>query len=160
MTRSSVSEIAVRLKDVLAASDAYRQTMARIVGLGVPETTILVHLLHEGPRTPSALARRVGVTPASVTAQLDRLELAGHVVRRSNPRDRRSVLVALTDRGHDLAARLFAIFDRDVASGIGAADPAVTAELGRILEHLSQRLDERARDIHAIAADLEESGLR
>lgn len=160
MTRSSVSEIAVRLKNVLAASDAYRQTMARLVGLGVPETTILVHLLHEGPRTPSALARRVGVTPATVTAQLDRLELAGHVVRRSNPRDRRSVLVVLTDRGHDLAARLFALFDRDVATGIGEADPTVTAELGRILEHLSQRLDERARDTHAIAADLEESGLR
>ncbi|MEU7815693.1 MarR family transcriptional regulator [Pseudonocardia sp. NPDC049154] len=155
-----MSEIAVRLKNVLAASDAYRQTMARLVGLGVPETTILVHLLHEGPRTPSALARRVGVTPATVTAQLDRLELAGHVVRRSNPRDRRSVLVVLTDRGHDLAARLFALFDRDVATGIGEADPTVTAELGRILEHLSQRLDERARDTHAIAADLEESGLR
>ncbi|GAA2894313.1 hypothetical protein GCM10010472_61100 [Pseudonocardia halophobica] len=155
-----MSEIAVRLKNVLAASDAYRQTVARLVGLGVPETTILVHLLHEGPRTPSALARRVGVTPASVTSQLDRLELAGHVVRRSNPRDRRSVLVVLTDRGHDLAARLFAIFDRDVAVGIGTADPAVTAELGRILEHLSQRLDERARDTRAIATDLEESGLR
>jgi DNA-binding MarR family transcriptional regulator len=155
-----VSEIAVRLKNVLAASDAYRQTMARIVGLGVPETTILVHLLHEGPRTPSALARRVGVTPASVTAQLDRLELAGHVVRRSNPRDRRSVLVDLTDHGRDLAGRLFALFDRDVACGIGDADPATTAELGRILEHLSRRLDERARDTRAIAADLEESGRR
>jgi DNA-binding MarR family transcriptional regulator len=154
-----VSEIAVRLKDVLAASDAYRQTVARLVGLGVPETTILVHLLHEGPRTPSALARRVGVTPASVTAQLDRLELAGYVVRRSNPRDRRSVLVDLTDQGRDLAARLFALFDRDVASGIGDADPATTAELGRILEHLSRRLDERARDAHAIAADLEEPRL-
>ncbi|GAA4681154.1 hypothetical protein GCM10023215_13450 [Pseudonocardia yuanmonensis] len=155
-----MSEIAVRLKDVLAASDAYRQTMARLVGLGVPETTILVHLLHESPRTPSFLARRVGVTPASVTAQLDRLELAGYVVRRSNPRDRRSVLVDLTDRGHDLAARLFALFDRDVAIGIGEADPATTAELGRILEHLSRRLDERARDTQGIAADLEESGLR
>jgi len=155
-----VSEIAVRLKDVLAASDAYRQTMARIVGLGVPETTILVHLLHEGPRTPSFLARRVGVTPASVTAQLDRLELAGHVVRRANPRDRRSVLVDLTDRGRDLAARLFALFDRDVAVGIADADPATTAELGRILEHVSRRLEERARDTRGIAADLDGSGLR
>jgi DNA-binding MarR family transcriptional regulator len=155
-----VSDIAVRLKDVLAASDAYRQTMARVVGLGVAETTILVHLLHEGPRTPSALARRVGVTPASATAQLDRLELAGYVVRRSNPHDRRSVLVELTSRGRDLAARLFALFDRDVASGIGDADPALTAELGRILERLSRRLDERARDTHGITADLDESGIR
>jgi len=151
---SSVSEIAVRLRDVVAASDAYRQTTARLLGLGVPETTILMHLLHDGPSTPTALARRVGVTPASATAQLDRLELAGHVVRQANPRDRRSVLVTLTPQGLELVSRLFAVFSADVARGTADVDPATVAELGRILDAVSRRLEQRAGDDRGMARDL------
>ncbi|WP_181782652.1 MarR family winged helix-turn-helix transcriptional regulator [Pseudonocardia pini] len=149
-----MSEIAVRLRDVVAASDAYRQTTARLLGLGVPETTILVHLLHDGPRTPTALARRVGVTPASVTAQLDRLELAGHVVRQANPRDRRSVLVALTPAGRALVDRIFAVFRADVARGTADTDPAILDEVARILGEVSQHLTERAHDEPGMARDL------
>jgi DNA-binding MarR family transcriptional regulator len=152
--RSSVSEIAVRLNDAAAAADAYRQTTSRLLGLGVPETTILVHLLQEGPRTPTALARRVGVTPASATAQLDRLELAGHVVRQANPRDRRSVLVSLTTRGRELVSRLFAIYRADVERGVEGTDPAVLAELEDILSRVSRRLEQRAGDDRGMARDL------
>ena len=152
-----MSEMAVRLRDVAAASDAYRQTTARLLGLGVPETTILVHLLHDGPRTPTALARRVGVTPASATAQLDRLELAGHVVRLANPRDRRSVLVTLTSQGRALVSRIFAVFSADVASGTAEADPETVAELARILGEVGRRLEQRAADERGMAHDL---GLR
>jgi DNA-binding MarR family transcriptional regulator len=138
----------------VAASDAYRQTVARLLGLGVPETTILVHLLHEGPRTPTALARRVGVTPASVTAQLDRLELAGHVVRRANPRDRRSVLVALTPQGDALESRLFEVFTNDVTESTANVDPAVVGEVERILGVVAGQLERRAQDDRGMARDL------
>jgi DNA-binding MarR family transcriptional regulator len=154
------SALAVRLKDLVATSDAYRQTTARILGLGVPETTILVHLLHEGPQRPTVLARRVGVTPASVTAQLDRLELAGHVVRQANPRDRRSVLVALTPQGRATAERVFAVFARDVAESAGAIDTVTAAELDRILRDVSEHLAERAADDRAMARDLGLSATR
>jgi DNA-binding MarR family transcriptional regulator len=148
------SALAGRLRDVVAATDAYRQTTARLLGLGVPETTIVVHLLHEGPQRPSVLARRVGVTPASVTAQLDRLELAGHVVRQANPRDRRSVLVALTPQGHALVSRLFAVFAGDVARGAGDLDALTELELDRILDGVARHLARRAVDEPAMARDL------
>ncbi|GAA1837972.1 MarR family transcriptional regulator [Pseudonocardia ailaonensis] len=151
-----MSELAVRLKDVVAATDAYRQTAARLLGLGVPEATILVHLLHEGPRTPSALARRVGVSPASATAQLDRLELAGNVVRRGNPRDRRSILVDLTDRGRELGSRLFAAYSAEIDDGTADVDPATVAEMAVVLDHLTRRLEDKAADEPALAAELEE----
>ena len=146
--------IAGQLRDVVAASDAYHRAVARALGLGVPETTILVDLGYDGPRTPSQLARRVGVTPASVTAQLDRLELAGHVVRRANPRDRRSVLVDLTARGRATAGRVVAVFTADIAAGTGGIDPPTVAELGRILDRVAHQLEQRAQDERALAADL------
>lgn len=56
-----------------------------------------------GPLNPSALARRAGVHPATITGVLDRLERGGWVARDRDPDDRRAVLVrALHDRSREL----------------------------------------------------------
>jgi DNA-binding MarR family transcriptional regulator len=46
-----------------------------------------------GPLSPSALARRAGLHPATMTGILDRLERGGWIARERDPADRRSVLV-------------------------------------------------------------------
>jgi DNA-binding MarR family transcriptional regulator len=46
-----------------------------------------------GPLSPSALARRAGLHPATMTGILDRLERGGWVVRERDSSDRRAVLV-------------------------------------------------------------------
>ena len=56
-----------------------------------------------GPISPSALARRAGLHPATITGILDRLERDGWVTRDRDRSDRRAVLVrALRDRNADL----------------------------------------------------------
>jgi DNA-binding MarR family transcriptional regulator len=65
-----------------------------------------------GPLSPSALARRAGLHPATITGILDRLEGRGWVVRERDPSDRRAVLVrAERDRYPDLM-RLYAGMNR------------------------------------------------
>src|SRR6516165_8816163 len=62
-------------------------------------------LARHGPLSPTALARRAGLHPATVTGILDRLERGGWVVRDRDPgaSDRRSVRVRpLRERGADL----------------------------------------------------------
>jgi DNA-binding MarR family transcriptional regulator len=56
-----------------------------------------------GPLSPTALARRAGLHPATMTGILDRLERAGWVARERDPADRRAVTVrALPDRGREV----------------------------------------------------------
>jgi DNA-binding MarR family transcriptional regulator len=65
-------------------------------------------IARHGPLSPSALARRAGLHPATVTGILDRLERGGWVARERDPDDRRAVLVrALRDRGAEVF-RLYA----------------------------------------------------
>src|SRR6266540_1073637 len=61
-----------------------------------------------GPLSPSALARRAGLHPATMTGILDRLERGGWVARDRDPSDRRAVVVrARRDRNAELL-RLYA----------------------------------------------------
>ncbi|MGH3326462.1 MAG: MarR family transcriptional regulator [Streptomycetales bacterium] len=56
-----------------------------------------------GPLSPSALARRAGLHPATMTGILDRLERGGWIARDRDPSDRRAVAVrALRDRNAEL----------------------------------------------------------
>src|SRR5712691_5348199 len=56
-----------------------------------------------GPLSPSALARRAGLHPATITGVLDRLEQGGWVARERDPADRRAVTVrVLRDRTAEL----------------------------------------------------------
>jgi DNA-binding MarR family transcriptional regulator len=62
-------------------------------------------IARHGPISPTALARRAGLHPATVTGILDRLQRGGWVVRDRDPdaSDRRAVRVRpLRDRGADL----------------------------------------------------------
>jgi DNA-binding MarR family transcriptional regulator len=60
-----------------------------------------------GPLSPSALARRAGLHPATMTGILDRLERSGWVARERDPADRRAVLVK-AQRGRN--AELFGLY--------------------------------------------------
>ena len=56
-----------------------------------------------GPLSPSALARRAGLHPATMTGILDRLERGGWVDRDRDPADRRGVVIrAARGRGAEI----------------------------------------------------------
>ena len=57
----------------------------------------------EGPLNPTAVARRAGLHPATMTGILDRLERGGWITRERDSVDRRAVVVrALRDRNAEL----------------------------------------------------------
>lgn len=52
-------------------------------------------IARHGPLSPSSLARRAGLPPATITGVLDRLERGDWISRERIPTDRRAVLVRL-----------------------------------------------------------------
>jgi DNA-binding MarR family transcriptional regulator len=79
-------------------------------------------IARHGPFSPSSLARRAGLHPATMTGILDRLERGGWVARGRDPSDRRAVVVrALRDRIAELM-RLY--------SGMNTSMDQICAEYG------------------------------
>ncbi|OZM76343.1 MarR family transcriptional regulator [Pseudonocardia sp. MH-G8] len=110
-----------------AAEDAGHVLARR---LGLPDNDVRAMSLlvdSEDPLGPVELGNRLGMRSASATELVDRLEAAGHVRRAPHPRDRRRVVVEVTESGrHAILTELgplLARFDR-VAEGLGAEGSA------------------------------------
>jgi DNA-binding MarR family transcriptional regulator len=102
-----------------------------------------------GPLSPSALARRAGLHPATVTGILDRLENGGWVARGRDASDRRGVRVrALRDRNRELTglyAGMNAAMDRVCADYDDAELELLAQFLGRTAEAGRDAAEQLAR---------------
>jgi DNA-binding MarR family transcriptional regulator len=71
------------------------QVSAERIGVNVTDLNCLNIVALTGPMTAGELARQTGLTTASITGVLDRLEEGGFVRRERDPKDRRRVIVNL-----------------------------------------------------------------
>ncbi len=103
------------------------------------EFDVLSALRRQGPPfqlTPGALLRATLVTSGTMTNRIDRLAAAGLVRREPDPKDKRGVLVTLTDRG---VARVDAALadllrrERALLASLNAGERRRLADLMRIL---------------------------
>ena len=108
--------------------------VAAATGLNDSDLDVLDVLARYGAQSPTSLARRMGIHPATMTGVLTRLEKAGWVVRRRDVSDRRSVQVEpsgfdrLTALYRDANERL----DEIAAQLTPAAGDVILDYLGRI----------------------------
>jgi DNA-binding MarR family transcriptional regulator len=78
--------------------------MAERLGLGVTDLSALDHLLHSQlPLGPVELGHRLGISSASATTLVDRLENAGHIIRTADPTDRRRQVLVVTQHARQEA---------------------------------------------------------
>ena len=95
-------------------------------GLETWEFDVLSALRRAGPPfqlTPGALLRATLVTSGTMTNRIDRLAAAGLVQREPDPRDRRGVLVTLTERGKAVVDAAFTdLLEREHMLLVGLPD--------------------------------------
>ena len=116
------------LWEVMRAAEDAGHVLARRLGLPDNDVRAMSLLVDsEDPLGPVELGNRLGMRSASATELVDRLEAAGHVRRAPHPRDRRRVIVEVTESGRHAVLTelgpLLARFDR-VAEGLGAEGSA------------------------------------
>jgi DNA-binding MarR family transcriptional regulator len=107
------------VQDTLAVSalvQAIREEFGRTAGLTGPQYSLIVAISHlsesEGGTTVSQLANHLHVSGTYVTAEANKLESAGLLLRAPNPTDRRSVLLQLTKSGLELLEHMIPVISR------------------------------------------------
>jgi DNA-binding MarR family transcriptional regulator len=87
--------------------------------------------------TAGALAEHLHISTASVTKLLDRLERAGHIVRKPHPTDRRAVTVEITPETHRQVRRTMGLQHARRFEVARSLSPAEREIVTRFLTELS-----------------------
>ncbi|MGW2593184.1 MarR family winged helix-turn-helix transcriptional regulator [Streptomyces sp. NPDC001515] len=106
------------------------------IGLTSRMHCVLVHALEE-ERTQIQLAEIGDMDKTTMVVTVDALESAGLAERRPSSRDRRARIIAVTEKGAELAARSQEIVDRVHTDALGSLPESDRNTLLRALERLA-----------------------
>jgi DNA-binding MarR family transcriptional regulator len=120
-----------------AVGKTYQPLLKRL-GLTYPQYLVLLVLWEDDGLTVGELGERLYLDSGTLTPLLKRLEVAGLVVRRREPKDERQVRITLTPAGRDLREQALAV---PKAFGCAlASEPADILSLRDALTRLRDKL--------------------
>jgi DNA-binding MarR family transcriptional regulator len=135
------------------ASDAMDQAAAEFLGIHRTDGRLLDVLQMAGRMSAGELARAGHLSPAAVTAALDRLERVGYVRRVRDEHDRRRVLVEITDRMNELTGQLYGPLASAGDELLGGLTDEQLEVMGDVLREAARlQLDQAARVLERVSA--------
>lgn len=141
-------EILRAIRRMIRAVDLYSRSLVVRDGITVPQLLCLMALNADGSLSTGALAKKVHLTPSTVTGILDRLEKRKYVQRARDERDRRVVRVRIKEPGRAVVQVAPNPIQSKLVQGLRALRVQEKGEilhsLTRLLELMEVREDEAA----------------
>lgn len=147
--QSEFSQQSERLNEALRAYGATYSELARQFaaneGLHSTDATALIEILaaeeRGTPLSPARLSERIGLTAGSTSTLLNRLELAGHVVRSRIHPDRRIVTLHSTPGVQDIADEFFQPLGERIAAVMAKYPPELLGMFEGMLGDLTETME-------------------
>ena len=138
-----VANLAIRLVSTVSRAFERLEGYLAREGMSFGRVAVLLQLLRfrDTGLTPSELADKLGVTRATVTGLIDRLQREGLVERARHPSDRRSHHVHMTAGGFTKLATVLPPHAVRVSLLMKGLDAKERKQLARILEKLDAAID-------------------
>lgn len=124
------------LRRIIRAVDLHSRAIESQYGLTGPQLVCLRVIGTEGPLTPSALARHVDLSQATVTGIISRLVKRQYVSRRRSTKDRRRVSLSLLPAGRDLLQEAPSPLQTRFAERLAALPPENQTVISTMLEQI------------------------
>jgi DNA-binding MarR family transcriptional regulator len=139
--RALFDDLVAEVRRAQAATARFDRAVADVAGLNLTDMGCLDILGQEGPLTAGQLAERTGLSSGAMTTAIDRLESAGFARRTRDARDRRRVVVELTEKVNSLNQ----YYDEHVELGVRLYDRYTSEQIRLLLGFVRQgrELDER-----------------
>lgn len=144
MQRPLIGSVILGLRALSTEIDRLDQVAADRYGLNRTDMRGLDLVGRSGPIAPTELAQLLGFTTGGITTVIDRLERAGYVRRRPDPKDRRRLVIEATAQTTQRDGEVFGAL-------IGTMEDALSSYSDADLAVISTFLD-TAREVTAAYA--------
>jgi DNA-binding MarR family transcriptional regulator len=129
------------LRRIIRAVDLYSRYLALRYSLTGPQLVCVRQLLKHGAMAPGEMARRISLSPATITGIVDRLEKRGIVSRERSLEDKRKVVIALTDTGERLVKQMPPPLHETFSNRLAELTPEEQAEIDRVLAQIVEMME-------------------
>jgi DNA-binding MarR family transcriptional regulator len=143
--RRAVADLKRKLRELNNQVALLNYRVGALIELRDVDLDSLDYVVQHGPLSPTVLARRIGLHPATMTGVLDRLERGGWILRERDAADRRSVLLRANPERAREVYRLYDGMNDRLDEVCAAYDPA---QLATITDFLT-----RAREVGELATE-------
>lgn len=140
----SLSGLPGATAEFLRALDSVRKSIADDAGLSGTELRAMAQIAEADGATPKQLAVALEVTTGAITAVTSGLVARGLLARQEHPSDRRSLVLSLTDSGHELMQRNYHRFQDAISAAASTLTDTTEAAVAKALNDLTAAL--RARE--------------
>ncbi|WP_307859576.1 MarR family transcriptional regulator [Cellulomonas sp. zg-ZUI22] len=130
-------------RELSSAVVLFHQAVAARVGLSAGDLKTLELIEREGPFSATELARRTGLTGAAITSLVGRLAAGGHVLRETDPADRRRAIIRAVPSTNPALAEAFTRLGGALGGLLAEYTPdqqaAIVEYLGRMITTLREQ---------------------
>jgi DNA-binding MarR family transcriptional regulator len=135
--RERIENVVQSLRRVNVQGSIFGQTIAIRLGLSESDIDALELLIDTGAATAGRLSEVMGLTTGAVTRVIDRLEQAGYVRRKTDPSDRRRVVVEVVPERVATVQSLLESLERASAEEIDRYSPEQLAVINDFLTRMA-----------------------
>ena len=117
-------------------SREYARRYREKFGISIPEWRVVAHLSQAGSVSVREVYEKVAMDKPKVSRAAQRLEAAGYLTKRENPKDRRLVELSLTPKGRRMVAAIAPIardYEAEVMRRLGDMGPAFRGGLEMLM---------------------------
>src|ERR1700761_8501283 len=148
------SQISADLRVLTAESEQIGRVFAAVHDVRPTDFRALLHVMvaetSGRPITSGELRRRMGLSGAAITYLVDRMMASGHIIRQSDPGDRRKVILRYSESGLDTARAFFAPLGQLTRTAMTDLPDADLAAAHRVFTALIQAMRQYQGELASI----------
>ena len=133
--------IAMSLRRITHAIDAYSRTLKAAYDVTGPQLICLYHIARHEPTTLSQISVAVSLSAGTVNGILDRLQAKKLITRKRTAKDRRKVMIRLTQQGRALVDRAPSLLHAQLAAHIETLPDFKQAAIALSLEEIEKLME-------------------
>ncbi len=134
---NSLTNIIIEFYDKISS---WEHSVVRESGLTPAQMHAVEVVGHAGELRMKELAEQMGLTTGTSTIMVDRLEKHGAVARKPHEKDRRSILVALTNKGEELFTEHHKLHEKLTTDLCAELSETESDFFGKILQKMNNQI--------------------